>query len=72
MEIFLCKDAVLLKRYDPAQPVRSAMRVLENVIREEPDLKCARELLGKLAEMTALLALEQAGHSDRPQNNEKE
>lgn len=61
MELYMDENAVIFKRYDPSQSVKSSLESLKNLIREEPDLKCSETLLEKLGEMSALLLLESEG-----------
>lgn len=63
LELYVSGNTVVLVKYDPAKPVKASLELLKEAVEDEPALRCAGELLLKIAEMAALL--EQAGEAEQ-------
>lgn len=58
MEIFVGKDSVIFKKYQPLYAVSDALDFFKEIVTEEFDLPCRTEFLQTISEMEVRLKLE--------------
>ncbi|ALP94318.1 AbrB/MazE/SpoVT family DNA-binding domain-containing protein [Intestinimonas butyriciproducens] len=58
MELYICDDSVVLKKYPPTKPVQASLELLREAVEDEDTLTQREALLAKIAEMRSLLMQE--------------